>query len=173
MKKVYLLLALLIVLLVFLSGCGKEDKESKGKIVINTPLSGSERTFIDTGEDICTQGGKPIIREFGTTWCPHCQWIKETFASVVSEYEDDGVIIAYQWDVDIGDNALTEEVETAVLDSEMQIFAAYNKEGSVPTFVFGCKYLRVGNGYELQGNLAAEEIEFREIIEELISAQNN
>ena len=46
-------------------------------------------------------------------------------------------------------------------------FDKYNPQGGVPTFVFGCKYIRVGNGYESTQDLEAEKKEFVSLIEEL------
>ena len=50
----------------------------------------------------------------------------------------------------------------------MAIFKEFNPQGSIPTFVFGCKYYRVGNGYEQQDDKAAEEAEFRAVFDELV-----
>ena len=107
------------------------------------------KTFKQTSGPVDAVDGKPVVRLFSTTWCPHCQWIKETFDSEMKKYVAEGKIIAYHWEVDTGDNALTDAVETAVPESEMAIFSA-NGGGSVPTFVFGGKYVRVGNGFESQ-----------------------
>jgi thiol-disulfide isomerase/thioredoxin len=171
MKKVLLISLIIAVLAV--SACKSSNTEVTGKITIETERKSGDKTFLDTGQEICTQDGKPIIRKFATTWCPHCQWIKETYIKVVQEYENNGQIKAYLWEVDIGDNSLTPEVESKVPQNELDVFNKFNKENSIPTFIFGCKYLRGGNGYEQQGNLDAEEEEFRKIIEELISIANN
>jgi len=127
-------------------------------------------SFTNTGEEICTEDGKPIIRLFSTTWCPHCSWIIDTYDSVVKEYVDAGKIVAYHWEIDIGDDTLTEEVETEVPAEELAIYRAANERGSIPTYVFGCKYARIGNGYERQGDdgLILEDAEFRALIDELV-----
>jgi len=52
--------------------------------------------------------------------------------------------------------------------TEQAIYNKFNPKGSVPTFVFGCKYFRVGNAYEAQDNLEAEETEFRSVIDKLL-----
>ncbi len=129
----------------------------------------SERTFIDTGDETYKVDGKPVIRLYTTTWCPHCVWIKDTFDKVAREYIEQGKIIAYHWDVDSGDNTLTPEIEESIPEEEIEIFKRYNPQGSIPTFVFGNKYKRIGNGYEAEDDLRAEEAEFRDIIEELIA----
>ena len=84
-------------------------------------------------------------------------------------YIDDGEIVAHHWQFDTGDDTLTAQVEQQVPDSEEAIFAEFNPADSIPTFVFGCKYYRVGNGYEQEDDLASEAEEFRAVIEALIS----
>ena len=44
----------------------------------------------------------------------------------------------------------------------------FNPRESIPTFVFGNKYWQIGNGYERQDDLIAEEAEFKRIIEKLV-----
>jgi thiol-disulfide isomerase/thioredoxin len=125
-------------------------------------------TFKDSGKAICTEDGKPVVYLFSTTWCPHCKWITETYESVVQEYIDAGQIVAYHWELDINDDTLTEEVEGTVPSAHRAIYSEFNPRGSIPTFVFGCRYYRVGNGYEQEGSLEKEEAEFRSIIESMI-----
>jgi thiol-disulfide isomerase/thioredoxin len=115
-----------------------------------------------------TVDGKPVIRLFSTTWCPHCVWIKSTYDRVVNEYVSQGKIVAYHWELDTGDNTLTNETETEVPASEKAVYQKFNPQGSIPTFVFGGKYYRIGNGYEREQDLGKEEAEFRAVIEELI-----
>ena len=64
---------------------------------------------------------------------------------------------------------MTDEVETEVPESEVAIYQQFNPRGTIPTFVFGCRYYRVGTGFEAEDDLEAEEAEFRAIIEELIA----
>lgn len=130
----------------------------------------TDSSFDSTGDDLCTEDGKPIIRMFSTTWCPHCKWIKPIFEKIVAPYVETGKIIAYSWELDINDNTLTEVKETTIPQSEMAIYQKYNPQGSIPTFVLGCKYSRIGNGYEGQSDGEAKEIaDFTQIIEELIA----
>src|SRR3990172_10780878 len=65
------------------------------------------KTFQVTNDIIETIDGRPVIRLFSTTWCPHCQWIKETYERVAKEYADAGKIVAYHWELDINDDTLT------------------------------------------------------------------
>lgn len=126
-------------------------------------------TFTDSGKDIELIDGKPVIRLFSTTWCPHCKWITDSYESVVEEYVEDGKIVAYHWEIDINDDTLTPEVEGEVPAGELAVYREFNPSGSIPTFVFGGRYYRVGNGYERQNDLGSEEAEFRAVIEELIA----
>ncbi|MCJ7572227.1 MAG: thioredoxin family protein, partial [Candidatus Thermoplasmatota archaeon] len=130
--------------------------------------NGKEGTFNYNQEEIQYENGKPVIRLFSTSSCPHCEWIKETFDRVVKEYVQNDQIVAYHWNLNTGDNTLTTEVETEVSSFELAVFRTYNPGGSVPTFVFGNKYWRIGNGYERENDLISEESEFRNIIENLI-----
>lgn len=118
---------------------------------------------------ICKDDDQPIIYLFTASWCPHCQWIKDTFQSVMSEYIKAGKIKAYNYDAETGDDLLTPAIETSLPASAQQVLNEFNPEGSIPTFVFGCKYFRVGNGYEQEDNLAKEAEEFKAIIDELLN----
>jgi thiol-disulfide isomerase/thioredoxin len=126
-------------------------------------------TYSEKAEaEICTEDGKPVVYLFSTTWCPHCKWIRETFNSTVKEAVDAGKIKAYHWAVDIGDDELTDEEEETVPPSHLAVYREFNPRGSIPTFVFGCKYFRIGNGYETQNDLESEKAEFEALIEDLI-----
>ena len=134
----------------------------------NTNNPGTISTFEDTGDEICSKDGLPVVMVYSTTWCPHCQWISSTVDSVLSEYAKDKKIVAYHYELDTGDDILTPETEKAVPQADLDIYEKYNPQGSIPTFVFGCKYSRIGNGYEAKQDLASEDAEFRAVIEELI-----
>ena len=158
----------LVIGIVLLSGC-----LGTGPAPIDTSLSSKVgptqiQTFSKANYEVCKENGKPVIRLFSTTWCPHCKWVKNAYESTVQEYINDGKIAAYKWEVDTGDNTLTGETEASVPASELRIFKQFNQEESIPTFVFGCKYYRVGNGYESQNNLSAEIGEFKAVIEALL-----
>ncbi len=134
-----------------------------------TTQTTSSSTFtVKEDAEICTEDGKPVVYLFSTTWCPHCKWITETFESTAQEYVDSGDIVAYHWEIDINDDTMTAEEEGEVPQEHLAIYQEFNPRGSIPTFVFGCKYSRVGNGYESAGDLAAEEAEFRQVIETLL-----
>lgn len=127
-------------------------------------------TFSDNGSNICTEDGKPVIRLFSTTWCPHCQWVSDTFDAIVKMYVDRGLIVAHHWEVDTGDDTLTAQTENSVPVSELSVFDEFNPQNSIPTFVFGCKYYRIGNGHESEDDLKAEAAEFMAVIEKLLDS---
>jgi len=162
MKNLYVLLFLF--LFIFILGCSQQDQ---GRITLQRTGTTAIQTFEETGNDICTTpDGKPIIRMFSTSWCPHCNWIRQTYKDTVNSYGDS--IEAYLWEVDTNDDLLTPQHEP-IPQTEMDIFTAYNPEGSIPTFIFGCTYLRVGNGYESEDNLEAETNEFKAVIDNLLA----
>lgn len=129
------------------------------------PTIGSFESIVT--DDICTEGGKPIVRLFTTTWCPHCRWVGPAFDEFAEEYS--GKIVARHWEVDTGDDTLTEAVETTVPDSELAVYEEFNPRGSIPTFVFGCQYYRIGTGYEREDDLEAEKEDFRKVVGELLA----
>ncbi len=167
MRKILLALVFAAVLgVVFISGCIQQPAGPSGNEtnVLNQNIT----TFKAIEGPVETVDGKPVIRLFSTTWCPHCVWIKPTFDRVVSEYVSQGKIVAYHWELDTNDDTLTPAAEGAVPASEQAVFARFNPRSSIPTFVFGGKYWRIGNGYEREQSLVKEEAEFRAVIDELI-----
>jgi len=90
------------------------------------------------------------------------------FDDVINELIEENKIIGYHWDIDTGDNTLTKEIEKGVPKAEIELFKKYNDEGSVPTYVFGCKYVRIGNFYEKEDDLDSEEEEFRAVVNKLL-----
>ncbi len=125
-----------------------------------------EMTFKMNDDEICRENEKPVIRMFSAEIDSHSKWINEAFDSVVKEYE--GRIIAHNWQIDTGDDLLTIDIEKNIPKEEIDVYKKYNKEGSDPTFVFGCRYARIGNGYEEEDNLFKEEAEFRDVIDKLV-----
>ena len=124
-------------------------------------------TFLSTEDELCTDGsGKPYALLFSTTWCPHCEWIMDTFDGLKGKYGNK--INLQHWEVDIGDNTLTSKVESEVPVDMLDFYEKYNPQGSIPTFVFGCEYYRIGNGYESQNDLVSELGDFEFIIDKLL-----
>ncbi len=159
-----------IFLLIFIAACSSSITENPARVQVSASIQPGEiKTFTEKADaTVCTQDGKPIIRLYSTTWCPHCQWVKSTFNKVVQEYVAAGKVVAHHWVLDIGDDDFTSLKESIVPTDEMKVYKEFNPQQSIPTFVFGCKYYRVGNGYEAQDDLSAEETEFRSVIEQVI-----
>ena len=111
---------------------------------------------------MCKEEGKPIVRLFSTTKNSASNWISDTFDGLADKYGDS--IQVYHWQLDIGDNTLTDIKEKGVPKSEVTAFKKYNPKNTVPTYVFGCKYVRAGNAYE---SLEEEEAEFEAVIAQL------
>jgi thioredoxin-related protein len=171
---------LVLIMVFFIIACTQQanqeplPRQDPDAAIEDTVVEASElTTFTDTGEDICLEDGKPIVRIFSTTTCPHCTWIKSTVDKVLKEYQQQEKIVAYHWELDIKEDALTEQQENSVPAEEMNVFSTFNPRYTVPTFIFGCRYMRIGNGYERQDNLKAEEAEFRAVIELLIEEADN
>ena len=102
----------LFLLFLLLIACSPQQTQP-ARINIGLDIkSGEIRTFAEKPDaEICMQDGKPVIRLFATSWCPHCQWIKDRFNQVVQEYVDAGKIVAYHWMVDLKDDDLTPQKE--------------------------------------------------------------
>ncbi len=143
---------------------------TKTDFVTTTPTAtGSEGTFnVDANLPVCKEDGKPVVYLISTTWCPHCKWIKDTYDKWAKDQMEKGNIIAYHWEIDIKDDTLTEGKEGSVPSDVMETYQRFNPRGSIPTFIFGCKYWRIGNGFESQQNLELEEKEFQTIVDKLL-----
>ncbi len=130
----------------------------------NTPSPVEGSTFLSSGDEACVDdSGKPYVILFSTTWCPHCEWIGSTFEGLATESFGDQINLQH-WEIDIGDNTLTPGLETEVPEDMLALYQKYNPQGSIPTFVIGCEYFRIGNGYESQDDLAAELEDFKNTI---------
>lgn len=125
-------------------------------------------TFYEVSEPICKKNGKPMVFMFSTSWCPHCQWAKPLYEKAVKDYVKQGKILAYQWELDTNDDTLTTIKETTVPQEAMVLYEQYNPQQTIPTFVFGCKYFRIGTGHGRTNDTVAEEREFKELINKLL-----
>ena len=135
---------------------------------ISKEVVGQAGTFLEVSEPICKENGKPVVYMFSTSWCPHCQWARPLFAAAVKTYVAQGKIVAHEWELDTYDDTLTAAKETSVPAEANALYEKYNPQGSIPTFIFGCKYYRIGTGNEKSGNTAAETQEFKQLIDKLL-----
>jgi thiol-disulfide isomerase/thioredoxin len=125
-------------------------------------------TFGETGQAACTDdSGRPLILLFSAPSCSHCQWVGEMFDMVAREYMAQGRVAAHHYNIQTGDDLLTEAVETRIPEKHLSIGKEGNPDGYIPYFNFGCRYDRIGTGYEKQDDLAAEAEEMCRVIEAL------
>lgn len=136
-------------------------------------LAPKTQTFKETNNPICYENGKPIIRMYSTSWCPHCKWIRQAFDSNIMKYVNEGKIVARHWELDTFNDLLTAQKETSIPPAEFNTYQTFSPDGSIPAFVFGCKYYRIGNGYEndTTNGLQKESDEFNAIIEKLLATK--
>lgn len=126
-------------------------------------------TFYKSGFEVCTNDeGKPVILLFSSSTCSHCEWGGEIFDFIVKYYVATGRIEAHHYDVNTEDDLLTEETETRIPPEHLRLKEHGDPEGLVPYFNFGCKYERIGNGYERVDDSVGEAAEMRQVIETLI-----
>jgi hypothetical protein len=95
--------------------------------------------------------------------------VSETFDDTVKEYIQKGLIEAHHYDYQLKDDLLTPEIETDIPEHHLKLFDFENPNGSTPCFNFGGMYYRLGVGYFEQDDSYAEEMEMRQIIDDLIS----
>lgn len=150
------------------TAAGTQQQALQGPETEPVTAAGVETFDQKKGATICKEGGKPVVYLFSTTWCPHCTWVKDTFDKVVNEYVKAGKIVAYHWELDTNDNTLTSAKESSVPAEAQAVYQEFNPSGSIPTFVIGCKYFRIGNGHEAADDLAAEEKELRAAIDAVL-----
>jgi len=131
------------------------------------------QTFVKMGIDICTNDkGLPVVILFSESGCSHCKWIGATFDAVVMEYVKRGLIEAHHYDIETNDDLLTSDLETKIPLKYLKIKNQSGPSGPVPYFNFGCRYDRIGNGYQGQDDLLAEETEMRNVIDALLTEIN-
>ncbi|MBN1156812.1 peptidylprolyl isomerase [Candidatus Woesearchaeota archaeon] len=146
---------------------GLEENEEEAEATEQPAETFEVVSFKDTGNPVCLNAdGKPIVTMFSTTASAHSKWISDSFDKVMKEYSEK--IEAHHYQLDTGDDTLTAAVETVVPQKEREAFIKYNPDSSVPTFIFGCKYIRAGNYYETQNDIASEEKEFRAVLNALV-----
>lgn len=164
MKKIIFVFLALSVL--FIAGCKQTPDQPQINLTKLNVSNADIKTFNPTVNEICTEDGKPIIRLFSTTTCPHCKWIASTYDDVVKQYVAEGKIVAYHWEFDTDEDTLSGKKGIPQIDKDVN--KQFNPRGFVPTYVFGCKYYRIGNGYEREDDLEAEAREFKAVIEQLL-----
>ena len=117
--------------------------------------------FEETGEQVCLEDGKPVIRRYLSSSCESCGKAELAFLNAVSDYD----VVVKEYELDTGDDLTTDAKERALPSDEFNILKRFNPQGAVPAYLFGCSHLRIGNAYE--DNIAGEERIFRETLDEL------
>ncbi len=126
-------------------------------------------TFKATGKGLnLNKEGKPVIILFTRKGCHFCEWVEDTFEDTVKDYMEKGLIEAHHYDFQTKDDLLTPETETSIPEQYNKLFEYENPNSSTPCFNFGGMYYRLGTGYFDQDDLYAEEMEMRQIIDDLI-----
>jgi len=110
--------------LVFPETIDLEEFESE-----NTEKEKTLGDFEVTGNELCSEDGKPIVYFFGSETCPHCKWEHPVMQKVVTQFTD---YISFHDNMDS--------------QNDLEIFSQYSAEGYVPATLIGCKYFRVGSG---------------------------
>jgi len=107
--------------------------------------------FQDVGGDVCKNAeGRLIVHYFGTSWCPHCQFLNTPFEEAAGIFTNKSLIELHEWnDMDTRNATL---VDAAVFDK-------FSDGGSIPTIVIGCRYYRVGSPFQYCAGGASLEAE--------------
>lgn len=163
-RNTFMLILVLVLSTVLILGC---SETTSPEVPINEVITSGSLSFEDTGQEICKRDGKPIVMMFSTSTCPHCIWISDTFDKVAVEYKKEGTIYARHWVLDKKEDTLTFEADEEIPVEDFELMKRFST-GSVPTFVFGCKYVRIGNAFEGDDGLSLEEAEFRKVIDLLL-----
>lgn len=141
-----IIIGLAILSLYFILGCTQ-------------PPQPTSNLFEKLSDTPCLENGKPIIRYFSTTWCPHCKWVNPIFNDVMQEYGDKIIVRHYEIDI------------STPSELEMAEFKKFSPNGNIPAYSFACQYYRIGNSFESTNDINAEKTEFRRVINLLLNAQ--
>ena len=116
-------------------------------------------SFIDTGKEICKKGGLPSIYFFSKSTCAVCRELDGPFREALGFF--DGKVAAYRWELDTGDNLLSEEIENGIPGEALAAFKEGNPKLQVPFFNVGCRFTRIGKAYK---DGADEQAEFKKML---------
>jgi len=118
-------------------------------------LSGEEELneFVGTEDDLCLEDEKAVIRLYTSSNCEACLDVKPAFDAAILDYE----VVVKEFD-------LTVALKKGLPEGELELLKKYNPKGALPAYVFGCKYVRIGNAYKTL-DLEKEEEEFRKVLD--------
>jgi len=130
----------------------EETEETTEEVVVEEPTITS---FTLTEDEICLEDEKPLVIFYTVSECAPCDALKDSFISALEDKE----LSAYIWELNTGDNLLTEDKEKGITKSAFEIFQKYNEKSTVPTIVAGCKYVGVGDINVEEIGLVLEDLE--------------
>ncbi len=87
--------------------------------------------FVTLEEEVCLEGGKPVVYYFGRSSCPHCSWEHPIFEKVVKKFAN---LISVHDRMD--------------QEGDEDVFSQYSQlnNNGIPFMVLGCQYAQVGSG---------------------------
>ncbi|MBS3135740.1 peptidylprolyl isomerase [Candidatus Woesearchaeota archaeon] len=137
---------------------------SKATITKGTQPSQIEANdFASTGDEVCKEAGKPIVRMYTASNCGKCSEAKQAFRKAVASYD----VVVREIELDTGDDLATIAKEESLSAEEFAVLMKYDSKLAVPAYVFGCSYSRTGNAFDAF-NEESEITEFSKILDELI-----
>jgi parvulin-like peptidyl-prolyl isomerase len=116
------------------------DSAQRGEEIINQE---KKNEFDELLGQVCVEEEMPIVRFYTSSSCQKCKEMLSIFEDAVEDQD----LSVYIWELDTGDNLYTNDLESSIPREEFEALKEYNPNGAVPAYVFGCKYVRIGNAY--------------------------
>ncbi|MBN1386556.1 peptidylprolyl isomerase [Candidatus Woesearchaeota archaeon] len=131
-------------------------------------------TFQQVDPSVCTdEDNRTIVRLYTVSYQEASQFAEAAFRQALERFDRSGELSAYVWQVDTNDDVMTPELESAIPQEELDLFRKYNPGNSVPAYLIGCKYLRIGNGHWENKDMASETLEIEAMFDEIIFELEN
>jgi hypothetical protein len=147
-------------------------EQLRGEATISILLEEAKEgiTSFTSGGELCKQDGKIPIYMFSSSPCKECKALASRLTALLQSYEgaNGSVFMPSLWELDTGDNLYTKEIETGVPEWQVDVFRRLSPQNEVPAYSFGCTYTRTGHLPGAQGNLNAEEKEFKAVLSALL-----
>jgi foldase protein PrsA len=128
----------------------KKELRSKAKIDILMNFSGKNKIsapvneFKETTDEICMENNVPLVRIYVSSSCVACKDIESSFIDLVDSYNVNAKVI----ELDTGDDLITMDIESKLSKTDYELLKKYDSKGAVPSYIIGCKYVRIGNAYK-------------------------
>lgn len=140
---------------------------SQSSIEIYLTESSPRLTFTHSDEQVCMEDGKPLIRIFTLSTCEECAVVVDGLFSELANSKDG--LSSHIYELDTGDDLMTEEVETAIPSSEVAYFKSISPNNLAPAYSFGCAYTRIGHKSQPPLDIDGEMAEFSSVIGALLN----